>query len=148
MSNETLEAAQGLALRQAVVAELRARGYLPRTRTLSAASAKALRELRAARARERRGARKYLHANVVLPVGTPAPETMREAKKVPVGNPALWEEHAPASGCREMRSISGVYALKQERDAYGKTLVYAAPCGSRWSGAEYYRLVHSDLPAD
>lgn len=50
-----------------------------------------------------RSGRAYLSPDVVLPLGCPKPDAIREAKKRPVGNPLLWESNAPASGCRELR---------------------------------------------
>jgi len=99
----------------------------------------------AAGRRVRRGARSYLDPMVALPLGTPAVETMREAAKVPVANPALWPEHAPASGCREMRSCAGIHALRQEKDAYEATVVYGLPT-TAWEKAAYYKVTHSPLP--
>ena len=103
------------------------------------------REKKAATARFRRGARSYLHPDVRLPQGTPAVETMRETKKRPIGNPALWPDFAPAHGCREMRGAVGIHALKQERDAYEATVVYALPT-TAWEKAAYYKVTHSPLP--
>lgn len=148
MADSALEVAQAEAYKQAVVAALIDRGYLPRPTTLTAMQRQSLRQLRAAKARKRRGARKYLDPDVMLPIGTPAPETMREAKKRPVGVPSRWESAAPASGCRELRTVAGVHALKQERDAYGATLVVAAPIAAAWGGYEYRKLVRSPLPSD
>lgn len=47
--------------------------------------------------------RPYLAATEVFPVGTPAPEKMREAAKPAVTSVTHWAESAPAHGCHEMR---------------------------------------------
>lgn len=52
-------------------------------------------------------ARPYVAESSWIPEGTPKPEQMREAAKSAVTSVRLWQEHAPKSGCHEMRKRLG-----------------------------------------
>lgn len=103
--------------------------------------------------RARRNARSYLPTDTRIPLGTPRPERMREVKKRPIGNPLAWAEHAPASGCREMRRSYGSVDTHAGSSSWGgkPRPYFAMTTDDRLDAMEWvalWRAVHTTLPSD